>query len=381
MGSALMRVNGLLAVVISDRDGVPLLKVTTEACPELALRPSFLSAFPIASEQYNKIGHGKNEFIISMYGNYQVSRYPNWMKLLPLRWRRGFSTYVERMRHMEKLKESNNGCWEVLRDSKTRFLMFKGQKPLTCIHPSLTSNDGRVTAMHRGGATISWLTYQDLMDASESAEASLKDSVLLTVTNDLSPRFGIPLPTINETWADRMAHERNALLVDQRISLFLCNAEEAQMVAQAASLFHWHKVNRFCTHCGNAVERNAAGNVKTCPSCQHVHYPSTHACGIVLITDVNYEKALLVRQPQHPPGLYTCVAGFAEVGETIEETIRREVAEEVGLEVTGIEYMSSQHWPFPSSSLMVGCFATVKNADQNRSSKLEATSPRGCGER
>ena len=72
------------------------------------------------------------------------------------------------------------------------------------------------------------------MEASESAEASLKDSVLLTVANDLSPRFGIPLSAINETWADRMTHEKNALLVDQRISLFLCNAEEAQMVAQVS---------------------------------------------------------------------------------------------------------------------------------------------------
>jgi len=69
---------------------------------------------------------------------------------------------------------------------------------------------------------------------------------------------------------------------------------------------------------------------------------------------------LLVRQPRFPPGMFSCVAGFLDAGETLEDCVRREVAEEVGLEVENVSYRSSQHWPFPAGSLMIGCHALVK---------------------
>lgn len=85
--------------------------------------------------------------------------------------------------------------------------------------------------------------------------------------------------------------------------------------------------------------------------------------GITLIEDELHSKVLLVRQSRHPPGMYSCVAGFIEPGESLEQNIQREVAEEVGLELESVEYCASQHWAMPSSQLMLGCIATVVSED------------------
>ncbi|XP_056152868.1 nucleoside diphosphate-linked moiety X motif 13 isoform X1 [Lampris incognitus] len=78
---------------------------------------------------------------------------------------------------------------------------------------------------------------------------------------------------------------------------------------------------------------------------------------IVLVSDG--KRCLLGRQASFPRGMYSALAGFCDMGETLEETLYREVAEEVGLEVESIRYSGSQHWPFPQSSFMVACHATV----------------------
>ncbi|XP_038638920.1 nucleoside diphosphate-linked moiety X motif 13 isoform X5 [Scyliorhinus canicula] len=79
---------------------------------------------------------------------------------------------------------------------------------------------------------------------------------------------------------------------------------------------------------------------------------------IVLVSDG--AQCLLARQESFPPGMYSALAGFCDIGETVEESVHREVAEEVGLEVSSLEYSASQHWPFPNSSLMIAFHALVK---------------------
>ncbi|XP_034721160.1 nucleoside diphosphate-linked moiety X motif 13 isoform X2 [Etheostoma cragini] len=81
---------------------------------------------------------------------------------------------------------------------------------------------------------------------------------------------------------------------------------------------------------------------------------------IVLVSDG--KRCLLGRQLSFPRGMYSALAGFCDMGETLEEALRREVAEEVGLRVLSVSYSSSQHWPFPHSSFMIGCHATVSPA-------------------
>lgn len=108
--------------------------------------------------------------------------------------------------------------------------------------------------------------------------------------------------------------------------------------------------------------RSVSGSSSRCEDggCGTSFYPTTTPVGIVAVVDAEADKMLLVRQPRFPPGMFSCVAGFLDVGETLEDCVRREVAEEVGLEVENVSYRSSQHWPFPSGSLMIGCHALVK---------------------
>ncbi|XP_069913959.1 NAD(P)H pyrophosphatase NUDT13, mitochondrial isoform X8 [Oryctolagus cuniculus] len=79
---------------------------------------------------------------------------------------------------------------------------------------------------------------------------------------------------------------------------------------------------------------------------------------ITLVSDGT--RCLLARQSSFPKGMYSALAGFCDIGESVEEAVRREVAEEVGLEVESLQYSTSQHWPFPNCSLMIACHATVK---------------------
>ena len=82
----------------------------------------------------------------------------------------------------------------------------------------------------------------------------------------------------------------------------------------------------------------------------------------MLVAASDHSKVMLVRQPRHPPGMYSCIAGFVDVGESLDACVRREAAEEVGVSVSRVVVHSSQHWPFPMGSLMVGCFALTDPA-------------------
>jgi len=97
---------------------------------------------------------------------------------------------------------------------------------------------------------------------------------------------------------------------------------------------------------------------KKCVACSYSHYPHIHPCAIVLVERPG--EVLLVRKPAWPEGRYSLVAGFLEFGECLEETVTREVAEETGVTVEGIEYVGSQCWPFPSQ-LMAGFRARYKD--------------------
>ncbi|KAM8774692.1 NAD(P)H pyrophosphatase NUDT13, mitochondrial isoform 2-T2 [Rhynchonycteris naso] len=101
-----------------------------------------------------------------------------------------------------------------------------------------------------------------------------------------------------------------------------------------------------------------AGSKRVCPSNKIIYYPQMAPVVITLVSDGT--RCLLARQSSFPKGMYSALAGFCDIGESLEEAVRREVAEEVGLEVESLQYSASQHWPFPNSSLMIACHATVK---------------------
>ena len=133
-------------------------------------------------------------------------------------------------------------------------------------------------------------------------------------------------------------------------------SEDAPIFAAALSLANWHRRHPFCPVCGHPTDVVRGGWSRRCPSCSAEHFPRTDP--VVIMLAEHDGRLLLGRQPQYPPGRYSALAGFVEVGETIEAAVARELHEEAGIRVTDVRYVASQPWPFPSS-LMIGCTATA----------------------
>ena len=148
-------------------------------------------------------------------------------------------------------------------------------------------------------------------------------------------------------------------------------AAEAGLFAYAKGLAHWQRETRFCSGCGAPLERVAAGHRMRCTdaACGRLHFPRTDAA---IITIVEHEGAcLLGRQASWPKGRWSALAGFVEPGESLEDAVRREVAEEAGVRVGEVHYHSSQPWPLPAS-LMIGFIARALDPAINlRDGELE----------
>lgn len=141
----------------------------------------------------------------------------------------------------------------------------------------------------------------------------------------------------------------------------LLDDTSAGLYTTAVGLANWHARARFCAKCGAPVERVHAGWATRCTGCGREEYPRTDPAVICLVHDdvgVNGAHVLLARQPVWPPRRYSVLAGFVESGESLEACVAREIAEEVGVEVSGIRYLGSQPWPFPRS-IMVGFTAVA----------------------
>lgn len=137
--------------------------------------------------------------------------------------------------------------------------------------------------------------------------------------------------------------------------------EEASLAVHAVGIARWHQTHQFCAKCGAPSDIASAGHVRICSTCGAHHFPRTDPAVIMLITD-DHDRALLGRQPSWPDGRFSTLAGFVEPGETLDDAVRREVMEEVGIEVGEVSYAASQPWPFPSS-LMLGFFGKAVTSD------------------
>jgi NAD+ diphosphatase len=132
------------------------------------------------------------------------------------------------------------------------------------------------------------------------------------------------------------------------------------ILAQAKSILHYHATHPFCARCGAPTRPSQAGWRRDCTACGAQHFPRTDPVAIMLVTDA--DNCLLGRQKRFPAGMYSCLAGFVESGETLEEAVRREVREEAGILVGAVHYVASQPWPFPAN-LMIGCLAEALSHD------------------
>lgn len=151
-----------------------------------------------------------------------------------------------------------------------------------------------------------------------------------------------------------------ARLVGVREAAAELSPADAGLVAYASALLNWHRSHPRCSVCGNETEVREGGLLRACPMCGAHHHPRTDPVIIVLVTDG--ERLLLGRQPTWPPHRYSCLAGFVEPGESLEDAVVREVLEESGVRVRDPRYVSSQPWPFPSS-LMFGFAADYEEGE------------------
>ena len=140
----------------------------------------------------------------------------------------------------------------------------------------------------------------------------------------------------------------------------LAAAEHLPPIAEAKALLHWHARHRFCANCGESTQATQAGWRRDCPKCKAEHFPRTDPVAIML--PVDGEHCLLGRSPRFVPTMWSCLAGFIEPGESIEDAVRRETHEEAGITCGRVVYFHSQPWPFPSS-LMIGCHAQALTRD------------------
>ena len=149
---------------------------------------------------------------------------------------------------------------------------------------------------------------------------------------------------------------------DLRLIASQLDADEAGLLAYARAMLSWRRKHRFCGNCGSQTLASRGGHALVCTnaSCRTEQFPRIDPAIIVLVSDG--ERALLGRQAAWPPGRYSTIAGFVEPGESLEDAVVREVMEETGVRVDGIEYHSSQPWPFPAS-LMLGFAAHAVSAE------------------
>ncbi len=126
------------------------------------------------------------------------------------------------------------------------------------------------------------------------------------------------------------------------------------VLAKAISIITWDKNHHYCGRCGHTTVVKSGHFERVCPQCGLSFYPRISPSIIVLIHD--QDKILMSRSPHFTPGVYALIAGFIEVGESIEAAVHREVAEEVGITIKNLQYFGSQSWPFPDS-LMIAFIA------------------------
>lgn len=170
---------------------------------------------------------------------------------------------------------------------------------------------------------------------------------------DGAPRFGHGL---SPQAADTLKGRDDLHVTDLRSIAVqgLVAADHLPPIAEAKAVLHWHARHRFCPNCGAATKLVSGGWRRDCPQCKAEHFPRTDP--VVIMLAAGRERCLLGRSPRFVPTMWSCLAGYVEPGESIEDAVRRETREEAGITCGRVAYFASQPWPFPTS-LMVGCHA------------------------
>ena len=190
------------------------------------------------------------------------------------------------------------------------------------------------------------------------ALAPVTETVFLGLAGEAG-RFGMAL----DPEATKALKGRPDLLVIDLRSIAvqgLVGPEQLAPLAEAKALLAWHARHRFCANCGAPSNLVQGGWKRDCPACKTEHFPRTDP--VVIMLAVHGDRCLLGRAGRFVNNMWSCLAGFVEPGESIEEAARRETLEEAGIVCGEVKYFRSQPWPFPMS-LMIGCHARATNSN------------------
>jgi NAD+ diphosphatase len=173
-----------------------------------------------------------------------------------------------------------------------------------------------------------------------------------------SPRFAI---TLDPATAQALKERGDFTVSDLRTIAVrgLVAIDHLPPLAEGKALLHWHMRHRFCPNCGAPSNVVESGWRRDCPACKTQHFPRTDP--VVIMLPIAGDRCVLGRSYRFAGSMWSCLAGFLEPGEAIEDAVRRETREEVGITCGRVAYFATQPWPFPSS-LMIGCHAEAKSS-------------------
>jgi NAD+ diphosphatase len=236
----------------------------------------------------------------------------------------------------------------------------------------LRADEARLLAMEEHPNARAYVVYRDslvvkreaagpraLLSLDEARRFGANPGTVFLGLSDGAPVFGMG---ISPAAVEQLLTRDDAAVSELRGMAMhgIVPASQLSAIAMAKSLVNWHQRHGYCANCGTRTAMKEGGWKRDCPNCKAEHFPRTDPVVIMLVTAG--DKVLLGRQKHFLPGMYSCLAGFVEAAETIEDAVRREIFEESGIRCTDVDYYMTQPWPYPSS-LMIGCTARALNED------------------
>lgn len=254
---------------------------------------------------------------------------------LPRRERSSLTGFaINRLDRREDLRNKPDAVTALRHRSDTRIAVVAGETPI------LKRLDGEALTV--------WFSHGETEMLGPAAE-----EIFMGMAEDGAPRFA---RLLDKAVAEPLKERAELFVTDLRSVALrrLVPEDEVGPLGEAKAVLDWHARHRFCAQCGGKTVAGASGWRRECTNCGALHFPRTDPVVIMLVT--RGDACLLARQARFAPGMYSCIAGFVEPGETLEDAVRRESWEEAGLRVGKVRYLASQPWPFPSS-IMMGCIA------------------------
>jgi NAD+ diphosphatase len=230
----------------------------------------------------------------------------------------------------------------------------------------LRSDDAKLLALESHRDARAYVVYRDslvvkpeaegrraLLRIDEALKFGANPGTIFLGLRDGAPIFGMG---ISAAAVESLLPRDDVAVAELRgmVMQGLVPTPELSAIAVAKSMVNWHQRHGYCANCGTRTAMKEGGWKRECPNCKVEHFPRTDPVVIMLVT--SGDNCLLGRQKQFLPGMWSCLAGFVEAAETIEDAVRREIFEESGIRCTDVNYYMTQPWPYPSS-LMIGCTA------------------------